>query len=210
MPKITYVELGAEKVLALQTVPENTPFKDAVEKLLPAEKFPLVNVYKFATRVDARECEDLVTKDCHLLALSNVVRASLYMEPTRKTVTVSAKPTARVCDLARYFMNVHMKKGERIRDMYDPMYGAYRSPLRIKSPLNSLSHADFRVCMDSFDVSCMCDVLSGWPYKVTSIENVSSDIFLVKTDKEQGVRDYLVFTGNRLPIAVRKPENSDD
>ena len=56
MPKITYVELGAEKVLALQTVPENTPFKDAVEKLLPAEKFPLVNVYKFATRVDAREC----------------------------------------------------------------------------------------------------------------------------------------------------------
>ena len=210
MPKITYLQLGSSKSWAMQTVPENTPMKDAVELLLPIDTYPAVRVYKFGTRVDARTSEDIVEKDCHLTAVSNVVPASVYVEPRRNTYTVPVKPGTRVCDLAKYFARKYLSKGEQLRDMYDPVSKRYRSPLNMTLPIDCLTHPDFRACMMPFTVNCMCDVMENWPYKIRSMEKVSSDVFVVKTDKDAGVRDYLVFTGKRFPVVSRCPGNSDD
>ena len=208
MPTIRYTTLGNPKY-SDQCVPCNTILSDAVEEMLPLEKYPFVRVYKYATLIDARQCADLVTKDCSVVAVSNVVRATIYAESRREYFYTNAKPSARVCDLARYIVKTFLKKGEGLCHMYNPKSGRYASPLDVTLQVQYLHTAYFRVCLKPIHVSCMCDVLSRWPYRVTSVENVSKDIFKVKTAPEEKVRDYLVFVGTHKPIIVRNPSDTE-
>lgn len=209
MPLIRYVSL-CNKKLTSQEITDGTTFEEAVEQIIPMHKYPFVRVYKYATLIDARFCNEVVQRSCTLVVVTSRIRASVYVEPRKATFYVEIPPETRVCDLALTIVENHLRDGEALCHMYDPVSGQYESPLDMRVQVDRLPCADFRACMKPIAISSMSDVLSKWPYRVTSIENVSSDVFVVKTDPNEGVRDYLVYKGNHKPLVARAPGSSDD
>lgn len=209
MPLIRYVSL-CNKKLTSQKIADGTTFEEAVEQIIPMEKYPFARVFKYATLIDARSCRDVVQRSCTLVVVTSRILASVYVEPRKETFHVEVPPETRVCDLALQIVENHLKDSEALCHMYDPASGQYVSPLDMRVQVDRLPCAYFRACMKPIAVSSMSDVLSKWPYRVNSIDNVSTDVFVVKTDPNEGVRDYLVYKGNFKPLVARAPGSSDD
>lgn len=209
MPLIRYVSL-CNKKLTSQDVADGSTFEEAVEQILPMHKYPFVRVYKYATLIDARFCREVVTRNCTLVVVTSRILASVYVEPRKSTFHVEVPPETRVCDLALTIEENHLRDGEALCHMYDPVSGQYASPLDMRIQVDRLPCADFRACLKPIAIESLSDVLSRWPYRVTSIENVCTDVFSVKTDPKEGVRDYLVYKGNRKPLVARAPGSCDD
>ena len=209
MLKIDYVNLFNHELVS-QTVTAGTRMCDAVEKIIPLEEFPHQRVYKYATLRDARSCRDRLTRSCTLVVVSRTMHGTVYIEPRKKTITVDIFPDTRVSDFCKEVSSKYLKKGECFCPIYDPSKQTYNSPLNIDLHVDHLPHADFRVCLKPIAVSGLCDVLQRWPYKVSSIENVSDSMYLVKTDPEAGIRDYLVCHGFRAPVISRTPASCEE